>query len=252
MTAEGKTAAARFLDLASACLRGGYRGEDREYRFEEDTPPDAPAADSLAAVAGEIGACVLCPLCRTRTNTVPGEGADRPLVMVIGEGPGADEDATGRPFVGKAGQLLDRMLASIGLFRDKNCFIANVVKCRPPENRNPFPEEMLACAPFLGRQIEVLRPKLIFCMGKVAANKLLNNYGIEAMGKLRGRFFSYGDIPLIATYHPSAVLRDSTLRKPVWDDLRILSARLAELDGDYRPPHEAQDLPGRTPSGGED
>jgi DNA polymerase len=165
--------------------------------------------------------------------------------MVIGEGPGADEDATGRPFVGRAGQLLDRMLASVGLFRDKNCFIANVVKCRPPGNRNPFPEEMLACAPFLSRQIGALRPALIFCVGKVAANRLLNNYEIEPMGKLRSRFFSYGDIPLIATYHPSAVLRDSSLRKPVWDDLKLLSARLAELVPDYRPPE-----PQKTPSGG--
>ena len=257
MTAEEKTAAARLLDLAADCLRGGYRGEDREYRFEEDTPPGSPAAgssaaDSLAAVAGELGACDRCPLCRTRTNTVPGEGVDRPLVMVIGEGPGADEDATGRPFVGKAGQLLDRMLAAIGLSRNKNCFIANVVKCRPPGNRNPFPDEMLACTPFLGRQIAILKPKLLFCVGKVAANKLLNNYSIEAIGKLRGRFFSYGDIPLIATYHPSAVLRDSSLRKPVWDDLRLLGARLAELDGDYRPPPEARAPAGGNPSGGED
>jgi DNA polymerase len=251
MTAEQKTAAARFLDLAARCLGVGYRGEDREYHFrEEDPAAGPPAADSLAAIAGEAGACTLCPLCRTRTNTVPGEGVDRPLVMAIGEGPGADEDAGGRPFVGKAGQLLDRMLAAIGLFRDKNCFIANVVKCRPPGNRNPSPEEMLACFPFLARQIAVLRPKLLFCVGKVAANKLLNNYGIEAMGKLRGRFFSYGDIPLFATYHPSAVLRDNSLRQPVWDDLRILSAKLAELDDGYRPP-DAQAPPGRTPSGGD-
>jgi DNA polymerase len=246
MTAEQKAAAARFLDLSFDYLRCSYRGEDRDYRFEEDTPPGPPAADSLAAIAGEIGACTLCSLCQTRKKTVPGEGADRPLVMVIGEGPGADEDATGRPFVGRAGQLLDRMLASIGLFRDKNCFIANVVKCRPPGNRNPFPEEMLACAPFLGRQIEVLKPKLLFCAGKVAANRLLNNYEIEAIGKLRSRFFSYGDIPLIATYHPSAVLRDSSLRKPVWDDLRLLSARLMELDGDYRPPPEPRKTGGGT------
>jgi DNA polymerase len=252
MTAEQKTAAARFLDLAAACLGDGYRGEDRDYRFEEDAAAAPPPADSLAAIAGEIRACTRCPLCRTRTTTVPGEGVDRPLVMVIGEGPGADEDATGRPFVGRAGQLLDRMLASVGLSRDRNCFIANVVKCRPPGNRNPLPDEMLACAPFLGRQIAVLGPKLLFCVGKVAANKLLDNDGTEAIGRLRGRFFSRGDIPLTATYHPSAVLRDSALRKPVWDDLRLLGARLAELDGDYRPPPEARIPPGGTPSGGED
>jgi DNA polymerase len=170
--------------------------------------------------------------------------------MVIGEGPGADEDATGRPFVGKAGQLLDKMLAAIGLFRERNCFIANVVKCRPPGNRDPRPEEIAGCAPFLARQIRLLKPRLILGAGKVATQTLLDT--AEGIGRLRGRFAEYriprtgtpeaGDgetsIPLLPTYHPSALLRDESLKRPAWEDLKMLRAKLSELDGPYEPAAE--------------
>jgi DNA polymerase len=237
MTAEEKTQLALFLDLAGDYLGGGYRSPPGDYAFADDPAPGAAAAaavtaaaDSLEAVAAEVRACAACPLHKTRTNAVPGEGVERPLVMVIGEGPGADEDAAGRPFVGRAGKLLDDMLASrgqIGLYRDKNCFIANVVKCRPPENRDPLPEEAAACASFLARQIALLKPLIILTVGRVPTQKLLDTE--EGIGRLRGRFHDYQGIPLLPTYHPSALLRNEDLKRPAWEDLKSLRAKLAEL-----------------------
>jgi DNA polymerase len=246
MTADGKTALARLLDLADDLLRDGYKGPDRVYGFLDDGVPPVPGegaaadtaatADSLEALAAEIGRCDACPLHGGRKNAVPGEGAAQPLVLVIGEGPGADEDASGRPFVGRAGQLLDRMLASVGLFREKNCFIANTVKCRPPNNRDPLPEETAACSRFLARQIRLLKPKIILCAGRIAAQTMLHTR--SSMGSLRGSFIPYEaeedlTIPLIATYHPSALLRDDSYKRPAWEDLKLLRQRLAELDDAY-------------------
>jgi DNA polymerase len=168
---------------------------------------------------------------------VPGEGAERPLVLVVGEGPGQDEDRTGRPFAGPAGQLLDKMLASIGLRREQNCFIANVVKCRPPGNRDPEAGELSSCAPYLSRQIHCLKPRAILCLGRVAANSLLGNGEGQPIGGLRGRFFDYSPpgggapIPLIATYHPSALLRNEEWKRPVWEDLKKLRARIGGPEG---------------------
>jgi DNA polymerase len=247
MTRDDKTALARLLDLADDVLRDGYRGPDRNYVFYDDgeIPPPmeegaaadggAPA-DSLEALAAEIGRCAACSLSGGRKNAVPGEGAPRPLVLVVGEGPGEDEDASGRPFVGRAGQLLDRMLASVGLSREKNCFIANTVKCRPPHNRDPLPEEAAACSRFLARQIRLLNPRIILCVGRIAAQTMLRTHA--SMGSLRGSFVPYEaaedlSIPLIATYHPSAILRDDSYRRPAWEDLKLLRRRLAELDGAY-------------------
>jgi DNA polymerase len=156
--------------------------------------------------------------------------------MVIGEGPGADEDVSGRPFVGPAGQLLDRMLAAIGLYRQRNCFIANVVKCRPPGNRDPRPEESEACAPFLARQIRVLKPPLILAVGRVAAQTLLKTE--LPIGRMRGKFTSIeipglSPVPLLPTYHPSALLRDGSLRTPAFEDLKLLLARLVFIDRNF-------------------
>jgi len=234
MTADEKTSLAEFLDLAAAVTGSGYRGEKREYHFSDDADSgeaaahvpaaDADAPDSLEEVAAAVRACTACKLEATRKNAVPGEGVLNPLVMVIGEGPGADEDATGRPFVGRAGQLLDKMLASIGLSRDSNCFIANVIKCRPPANRDPQPDETAACASFLERQIRIIKPRFILCAGRIAAHTLLNT--TEPIGKLRGKFvdFQIGDItlPFLATYHPSALLRNEDLKRPAWEDLKLL------------------------------
>jgi DNA polymerase len=229
MTAEEKTSVAFFIDLASDMARGGYYRGDREYSFSGD----ADGADSFEKTAANIQNCKKCRLCETRKNAVPGEGAASPLVMVIGEAPGADEDASGRPFVGKAGQLLDKMLSSINLSRESNCFIANVIKCRPPQNRDPQPDEIAACAGFLECQIQRLKPRFILCVGKFSSQTLLHS--AEPVGKLRGRFMDYKingmTIPLIATYHPSALLHNEDYKRPAWDDLKLLRAALEAFEG---------------------
>ena len=233
MTANEKLDTACFLDLAGDFLTSGYQSARQDYHFDDDAPQktgNAEAGDSLEQIAAEIRACRACPLWETRTNAAPGEGAQQPLLLVIGEGPGADEDAAGRPFVGRAGQLLDRMIDSIGFSRNSNCFIANVVKCRPPDNRDPLPEETNACASFLERQINLLKPKYILCVGRIAAQTLLKT--AEPIGKLRGEFkeFSIGGalIPFLATYHPSALLRNEELKRPAWEDLKLLRAKMQE------------------------
>ena len=228
MTAAEKATLALFVDLASAQLGSGYAEAKREYHFTGDA--EAAGTESLEQVAADVRSCEHCRLCKARKNAVPGEGASSPLVMVIGEGPGADEDETGRPFVGRAGQLLDKMLAAIGLSRTSNCFIANVIKCRPPGNRDPQPDETAACASFLSRQIQLLSPRFILCAGRVAAQTLLQT--ADPIGRLRGKFTEYEagglSIPFIATYHPSALLRDEKMKRPAWEDLKLLRSALDE------------------------
>lgn len=176
------------------------------------------ALESLEAVAEIIGGCRKCALCEGRTRTVPGEGNPRARLMCIGEGPGANEDATGRPFVGAAGQLLDRMLEAIDCPRG-TVFIANIVKCRPPGNRKPLPDEAAACLPYLHRQIALVGPAVILALGGTAAEHLL---GVKrSLGDLRGKVHRYAGIPLIVTYHPAALLRNPNWKKPTWDDVRI-------------------------------
>lgn len=182
---------------------------------------------TLEEISAKIARCTRCTLARTRNNVVPGMGVENPDVLVIGEGPGYDEDKQGLPFVGKAGILLDKMLAAIGLDRKTNCYIANIVKCRPPQNRDPFPQEQDACFSFLEAQINILKPKMILCMGKISSNKMLNQ---EApIGTLRGQIFEYNNIPLMVTYHPSALLRNEQLKRPAWDDLKMFKAKLDEI-----------------------
>jgi DNA polymerase len=239
MTAAEKQKIASFLDTAGDFLSSGYRSAQKDYNFADDAPPEnrepqaAEGSDTIEKIAAEIRACNRCQLCAKRKNAAPGEGVARPLVMVIGEGPGAEEDAQGRPFVGRAGQLLDKMLSSIQLSRNTNCFIANVVKCRPPENRDPYPEETSACAGFLKRQIALLSPKFILVAGRVAARTLLDTS--EPVGKLRGKFMEYAldntTIPLLITYHPAALLRNEELKRPAWEDLKLLRLRLEESGG---------------------
>ena len=242
MTAAEKTDLARFLDLAAASTGNGYLCTASEYFFTDDIigepaettlpvqPPQTAAGtdDSLEKIAEDVRSCTLCRLCETRKKAVPGEGAAKPAVMVIGEGPGADEDASGRPFVGRAGQLLDKMLISIGLSRESNCFIANVIKCRPPANRDPLPDETAFCASYLQRQIHLLNPRFILCAGRIAAQTLLQT--TETIGRLRGKITSLqaGDreIPFIATYHPSALLRNEDLKRPAWEDLKMLRSAI--------------------------
>lgn len=186
-----------------------------------------PQGISLDEINSKIMRCTRCRLARTRTNVVPGMGVENPDVLVIGEGPGHDEDMQGLPFVGKAGVLLDRMLAAIGLDRKSNCYIANIVKCRPPENRNPMPDEQAACFSFLEAQIHILKPKMILCMGKIAIEKITGqNISINAQ---HGEFFEYNGIPVMPTYHPSALLRNEELKRPAWEDLKKFKRRLDEI-----------------------
>ena len=174
--------------------------------------------DSLDAVAERIRAAGCCGLCEHRTNAVPGEGSPHAGLMFVGEGPGATEDATGRPFVGQAGKLLDDIIEAIGL-RRADVYITNVVKCRPPQNRKPLPDEIAACMPYLRRQVALLKPKVIVALGGTAGEALLD--ARKSLGELRGKVHSYGGIPLVVTYHPAALLRNPNWKKPTWDDVRI-------------------------------
>jgi uracil-DNA glycosylase len=180
-----------------------------------------------ASVAG----CVACPLCETRSRTVFGVGDPNADWLCVGEGPGAQEDATGEPFVGPAGQLLDNILTAIDLKRGRNVFITNIVKCRPPGNREPTPEEANRCEPYLTRQVEIIRPKLIIALGKTAASNLLHTNA--SLASLRGRLHQYLDIPVLVTYHPAYVLRNLPAKAMVWEDLcfaRSTMARLLQLE----------------------
>lgn len=196
-----------------------------------DAPRAAAAAvpASTPAAAGDIAsmgwselkeavrACTACGLCRGRKQAVFGVGHESAPWLFVGEGPGADEDEQGEPFVGQAGRLLDSMLAAIGLRRGREVYIANVVKCRPPNNRTPTPEEAAACAPYLDRQIELIRPKLIVALGKAAAMRLLATEA--SIASLRGRVHRYRDTPLVVTYHPAYLLRSLPEKAKAWEDL---------------------------------
>lgn len=170
-----------------------------------------------AGLREAVAGCRLCALCETRRNTVFGVGDERAAWMVVGEAPGAEEDQQGEPFVGQAGKLLDNMLASIELKRGEKVYIANVVKCRPPNNRNPEAAEALACAPYLDRQIDLIKPKLIVALGKVAAVRLLGKDA--SIASLRGKVLDYRGTPLIITYHPAYLLRSLADKSRAWEDL---------------------------------
>jgi len=164
-----------------------------------------------------VSGCTKCALSKTRTQTVFGVGDENADWMLIGEAPGAEEDRLGDPFVGQAGKLLDNMLAAIGLSRQQNVYIANVLKCRPPGNRNPAPEEVAQCTPHLLKQIELIKPKLILAMGRFAAQTLLDSDA--SIASLRGRVHRYAGVPLIVTYHPAYLLRTLEDKAKAWEDL---------------------------------
>lgn len=179
---------------------------------------DGPEMDSLEAVARVVRGCTRCQLCRGRTNAVPGEGDPAARMVLVGEGPGQTEDELGRPFVGRAGDLLNDILAAIDLPRER-VFICNVVKCRPPQNRKPLPDEIAACLPYLHRQLALLAPRVVVALGATSAEALL---GVrKSLGELRGKVHRYGGTPLVVTYHPAALLRNPNWKKPTWDDVRI-------------------------------
>jgi len=181
------------------------------------TDPIAQAT-SIEAVAGLVAACTKCRLCEGRTHTVPGEGPTDAKLVVVGEGPGRVEDETGRPFVGPAGELLTKILAAIDLPRER-VFICNIVKCRPPENRQPMYDEIATCLPYLHRQLDLLKPKVILAMGNTAAQSLLNTK--QSLGAMRNRVHRFHGVPVIVTYHPAALLRNPNWKRPTWDDVRI-------------------------------
>lgn len=174
-----------------------------------------------------VANCTGCELHKTRTQGVPGVGDESAEWLVIGEAPGADEDAQGEPFVGQAGRLLDAMLAAIGLARGDNVYIANVLKSRPPGNRNPAPEEIAACMPYLERQVQLIQPKIILALGRFAAQTLLDTE--EAIGRLRGRVHRYQGIPLVVTYHPAYLLRNLPDKEKAWEDLCLAQETMAKL-----------------------
>jgi uracil-DNA glycosylase family 4 len=173
---------------------------------------------SLDEIARVVHDCTRCPLYQTAIRAVPGEGPARAGVMVIGEAPGANEDATGRPFVGPAGQLLTKILEAVDLRRE-DVFICNVMKHRPPGNRNPTPDEVAACSPYLVRQIELIQPKVILALGTFAAQTLLATK--LPISKLRGQLHRYHGVPLIVTYHPAALLRNPGWKRPTWEDVKL-------------------------------
>jgi DNA polymerase len=176
------------------------------------------------ALDADVAACTACRLCQTRKHAVPGVGDRHAEWMFIGEAPGAEEDARGEPFVGQAGRLLDNMLGALGLARTERVYIANVLKCRPPNNRTPEPAEAEACQPYLARQIELVAPKIIVALGKSAAALLL---GTDAsIASLRGRVHRYRGVPLVVTYHPAYLLRNLPDKAKAWDDL-LLARRTA-------------------------
>ncbi len=174
--------------------------------------------DTLQAVAAAIAACSACSLASTAINHVPGEGNPNAGFVIVGEAPGATEDELGRPFVGKSGDLLTKILEAIQ-FRREDVFICNVLKHRPPGNRNPSPSEIVACRPFLLRQLELLRPRVILALGTFAAQTLLESD--SPIGKLRGIEHRYHGIPLVATYHPAALLRNPNWKRPAWEDVQL-------------------------------
>jgi len=182
---------------------------------------------SWTQLSEEIALCSRCRLCETRTNVVPGEGSENAKIMFIGEGPGRDEDLQGRPFVGRSGELLTRMIAAIGLDRSE-VYICNIVKCRPPQNRNPEPDEAAACMNYLRAQFALVRPKIVVLLGKVACRYVLK----EEISVMRehGRWQERKGTWFMPTFHPSALLRDPSKKRDAWDDFQKIRAKLSEME----------------------
>jgi uracil-DNA glycosylase family 4 len=181
------------------------------------------APETLDAIQADLGACTRCELSRRRTHIVFGEGDPGARLVFVGEGPGFEEDRSGRPFVGPAGQLLTRIIAAMQLSRE-SVYICNIVKCRPPDNRNPAPDEIACCLPFLKRQLAAIRPQVICALGSVAAKTLLETDA--PISRLRGRFHTVMGIPVMPTFHPAFLLRNPEKKREVWDDVQLIMQRL--------------------------
>jgi uracil-DNA glycosylase family 4 len=215
------------VDLPRAARPGEPPALELDDRAARIARMDWPALKTAVAT------CEACVLCKTRTNTVFGVGDERAEWMIVGEAPGAEEDARGEPFVGQAGRLLDSMLAAVALRRGDNVYIANVLKCRPPGNRNPEPFEVAQCSPHLVRQIELIQPKLILALGRAAAQLLLNTDA--SIASLRGRLFRYQGVTTIVTYHPAYLLRNLPDKSKAWEDLCFARATMKDLKAAIAP-----------------
>lgn len=218
--AERSTATPQTPPAERASAASPADASSSESAAAASTPPNTGAMD-YETLRDAALACTRCRLARTRTQGVFADGNPDARVMVVGEAPGANEDASGLPFVGAAGRLLDLMLASVDLSRRDSVYICNVIKCRPPGNRNPEADELATCAPWLHRQIELVRPEVILAVGTFAG-QLLSGHGDRTLGALRGEIHSYRGVSLVVTYHPAALLRNGSWTQPTWDDLQLL------------------------------
>jgi DNA polymerase len=206
--------------VRAAAVSGGFALEPQQ----QASPPERPEPGAaLLELRAEIGDCTRCPLSEGRTELVFGEGSPRARLVFVGEGPGREEDLSGRPFVGAAGQLLDRIIAAIGLEREE-VYICNIVKCRPPNNRDPEPAEAAVCGRFVRRQLEIIRPEVVVALGKPSARFLLDTD--QPIGRLRGRFHERDGLLIMPTFHPAYLLRNEGAKRPVWEDMKQVRDRL--------------------------
>ena len=219
-----------FTDLSRDALERGVAAQKATTPVPEPSPAyEAPAVDlstlGLEALEQIAQTCRACKLCEKRNKVVFGSGGAHADLMFIGEGPGANEDRLGLPFVGAAGDLLTKIVEAIGLQRE-DTYIANIVKCRPPGNRDPQPDEVVACRGYLARQIELIQPKVIVALGRIAAHTLLETN--RPVGRMRGQWYVVSGVDTMVTYHPAALLRNASLKRPVWEDMQKVRDRLAE------------------------
>jgi DNA polymerase len=228
----------RELELLAVAKLYGYEVRSTGSRVSDaDAVTSSDVAPRVSALVPSmdwpqlreaVASCKSCGLCKQRKQAVFGVGHESAPWLFIGEGPGADEDEQGEPFVGQAGRLLDSMMAAIGIQRGRDAYVANVVKCRPPGNRTPTLEEAAACAPFLDRQIDLIRPKLIVALGKTAAMRLLQTEA--SLGSLRGQLHRYRGTPLVVTYHPAYLLRTLPDKAKAWEDLLFARRALKRIE----------------------
>jgi len=231
MTKAEKSEIFHLLNTAEGWV-SGHRSQLSEPDFTDsvEIPVITGNFVSIESISDTIRACSACKLCTTRKNTVPGEGPaeiSKIRVLVIGDVPDDDDEASGKPFTGKKGQLLDKMLSSIGLSRAENCYATNLLKCKPSEF---VQDEVDTCLSYLSAQIEVLKPEFILALGQTAAQNLLGSS--EEMTHVHGRFFDYKGIPLLPTFHPVDLLRDETLKRPAWEDLKSFKERIINVPMD--------------------
>ncbi len=222
-----------FNDIEKYFMQQEELFGDLIYREKPEVVPenkktdDAQKPGSLDELNSEISSCMKCPLGFTRTNFVFGVGNPNAKVMFIGEAPGADEDAQGEPFVGRAGQLLNKILEAVRLKREE-VYICNILKCRPPQNRDPLATEMETCTPYLEKQIELIKPQFIICLGRIAAQWLLQTN--NTLTKLREQVHEFRNTKLIVTYHPAALLRNPNWKRPAWEDMKMFRKLYDELN----------------------